>query len=229
MSEHDNGIRISTVGGRVLSAAEAEAALRATQARVPAPATAAARDAFVAAVKQTLRQLRTTRGLTQGALADAIGVSTSTISRLESAGTPVDLGMLCEIMQALGAGLRCELDLDAPVLAVAIRPQAAAPAAAVEPSAAGGGEAELAALRERIAGIERWLAGGPGSRRGRVPRPGAIGFAEVFRAAGGGGGDDLQAATDRLRQLQAAQAELGHALGRLRSELAAVARRQEAG
>lgn len=109
--------------GKALPADEAEEEVTAALRDVSPPPWIGAVDVFVAAFKQALKSLRTTRGMTQGALAEAVGVSTSTISRLEGdAATPVDLAMLGEILHHLNVGLRCELLVDSRSMEVAVRP-----------------------------------------------------------------------------------------------------------
>jgi phasin family protein len=111
------------LSGTALPAGEAEEALAAAVRDVAVPESVTAVDAFIAALKQALKSLRTARGMTQGALAEAVGVSTSTVSRLEGdAATPIDLATLGGILQRLNVGLRCELQVDAPSFEIAVRP-----------------------------------------------------------------------------------------------------------
>ena len=147
------------LSGKGLPAGEAEEEVTASLQDVSPPDWIAAVDAFVAAFKQALKSLRTARGLTQGALAEAVGVSTSTISRLEGdASTPIDLAMLGEILRHLNVGLRCELQLDAASLDVAVRPPADRAAASPPPDPLAIAE-ELGQIKYRIEAIEQSLTG----------------------------------------------------------------------
>jgi transcriptional regulator with XRE-family HTH domain len=144
--------------GRAIPLTEAEQALKTARGGASLIAEAGtAADALVAAVKQAVRTLRTARGMKQGSLAAQVGVSTSTISRLEGADTPVDLGMLCEVLQALGVGLRCELRLDEVALDVAIRPEAGGAAATPGAGSAAALRRELAEIKARLTAVEQDL------------------------------------------------------------------------
>ncbi|MFO1153420.1 MAG: helix-turn-helix domain-containing protein [Rhodospirillales bacterium] len=148
------------LSGKALPADEAEEEVTAALRDVSSPPWAATIDAFVATLKQALRSLRTARGMTQGALADSVGVSTSTISRLEGdAATPVDLAMLGEILHHLNVGLRCELLVDGRSMEVAVRPAADGERRPADDRRAL--SRHLRDLRQRIEAIEHDLGADP--------------------------------------------------------------------